>query len=179
MDTLLDILKYTLPAIIVLIANAIIVNKFLITEMRKRQMAIFQDGLQISLRLRLQAYERLTLLLERVQPRSIIPRLYHSGMTVQGLQYALIHSIKQEFEHNLSQQIYVSDRVWQTVVGIKEQEMAMINRIAATLKPEASAKELHHRILDYILKSEEDKLPIQIGLSLIQQEAKLVLSQKA
>lgn len=179
MDTLLDILKYTIPALIVLIATSIIVNKFLIAETRKKQMAIFQEGLQTSLQFRLQAYERLTVFLERLHPRSIIPRLYQPGMTVQSFQYALINAIKQEFEHNLSQQVYVSTQVWNTVVGIKEQEMAMINQIANTLKPNASAKELHQRILDYVMKSDDEELPVGIGLEIIRKEAKLVLSQKA
>lgn len=179
MDAFLDILKYTIPALIVLIATSIIVNKFLIAETRKKQMAIFQEGLQTSLQFRLQAYERLTVFLERLHPRSIIPRLYHPEMRARELQYALISAIKQEFEHNLSQQVYVSTNVWNTVVSVKEQEMAMINQITATLKPEASAKELHQRILDYIMKSDEEELPVGIGLEIIRQEAKLVLSQKA
>lgn len=179
MDTFLDILKYTIPALIVLIATSIIVNKFLVAETRKKQMAIFQEGLQTSLKFRLQAYERLTVLLERLHPRSIIPRLYQPDMRARELQYALINAIKQEFEHNLSQQVYVSSQVWNTVVSVKEQEMAMINQIAGTLKPDASAKELHQRILDYIMKSDEDQLPVGIGLEIIRKEAKLVLSQKA
>lgn len=179
MDTLLDILKYTIPAVIVLIATSIIVNKFLITETRKKQLAIFQDGLQTSLHLRLQAYERLTVFLERINPRAIIPRLYKPGMHVQEFRYVLINAIKQEFEHNLSQQIYVSNNVWNSVAGIKEQEMAMINQIASTLKPDSSAKELHQHILKYIVESEQEKLPITIGLNIIRNEAKLVLSQKA
>lgn len=179
MDALWDILKYTIPALIVLIATTIIVNKFLIAETRKKQLSIFQEGLQDSVRLRLQAYERLTVLMERMHPRAIIPRFYHPGMTVKDLQYALVSSIKEEFEHNLSQQVYVSTQVWSTVVGVKEQELAMINQIASTLKPGDSAKVFHQRILDYVMKSDEEALPVEIGLDIIRNEAKLVLSQKA
>lgn len=179
MNTLFEILKYTLPAIIVLIATSIIVNKFLIADTRKKQMAIFKDGLQISLRLRLQAYERLSVFLERIDPKALFTRSYQTGMHVQEFRYVLINSIKQEFEHNLSQQIYVSKKAWNTIIGIKEQEIAMINQIASTIKPDASAKELHKRFLDHLLKDEEEKLPISVGLDIIRTEAKLVLSQQA
>lgn len=178
MDTLLEILKYTIPAIVVLIATSIIVNKFLIAETRKKEMAIFQEGLKTSLEFRLQAYERLTVFLERMHPRSLLSRMYQPDMRVQEFRYALVNAIKQEFEHNLSQQVYVSSKTWNTVVAVKEQEIAMINQIAETLKPDAAAKQLYQQILDYIMKSDKDELPVGIALEIIRNEAKLVLSQR-
>lgn len=178
METFLDILKYTIPAIIVLIATSIIVNKFLINETRKKRLAIFQEGQQTTLKLRLQAYERLTLYLSRIHPREIIPRIYLPGMTCRELQIALINSIRAEFEHNQSQQIYVSQEVWKTVQSVKEQEMAMINQVASRIKPEASAKELHQKIMEYVV-TREVETPVEIGLEIINNEAKLVLQQSS
>lgn len=178
METFLDLLKYTIPALVVLIATAIIVNKFLITEIRKKQLTLFREGLKTTLSLRLQAYERLTVFLERIKPRSVFPRIYQHGMTVGEFQYAIIKSIKQEFDHNLSQQIYVSTKVWDTIVGAKEQQMAMINQISSSLKPTDSAKALHKLILDSYTKSSPEKLPINVALAILREEAKLVLSQK-
>jgi hypothetical protein len=175
-QTFLDILKYTIPALIVLIATTIIVQKFLINETRKKQLAIFQEGQQTTLRLRLQAYERLTLFLSRIHPREIITRVYQPGMTCRDLQVMLVQSIRSEFEHNLSQQIYVSNEVWKTVQSVKEQEMAMINQIASRINPEASAKELHQKIMDYVLTREQE-IPVEIGLEVINNEARLVLQQ--
>lgn len=178
LDTFLEILKYILPSVVVLIATFLIVNKFLVTETRKKQLAVFQDGLKASLHLRLLAYERLAIFVERISPRSLIVRLYQSNMTVKDLQIAAVHAIREEFEHNLSQQIYVSTQVWGTVQSIKEQQLVMINQMASTLNPDASAKELHKMILDYIMTT-EDKLPTDIALEVINNEAKLVLSQSA
>jgi hypothetical protein len=176
-ETLLEIAKYTIPAIVVLIASYLVVKKFLVTETERKRLAIFQEGLDTTLRLRLQAYERLALFVERIHPRKLITRVYESGMTVRDLQIALTQNIKMEFEHNLSQQIYVSSQVWKTVNSVHEQEMAMINNIAAQLPPENSAKELHQQIITYLM-STEDEIPVEIALEMINEEAKLVLSQR-
>lgn len=175
--SILEILKYTVPAIVVLICSAIIVGKFLTGEFKRKQLAVFQEGQEISLRLRLQAYERLALFIERAHPRSLIPRVYMPGMTVRDLQTAAVTAIRTEFEHNLSQQIYVSSNVWNTIVTAKEQEIAMINQIAQTLNAEDDAKELNARIINYLVSQEEDT-PAEIALEVINNEAKLVMYQQ-
>jgi len=177
MQTFLELLKYTIPAIVVLIATSIIVSKFLVNDTKKKQMAIFQEGFQTTLRLRLQAYERLALYIERIHPREIIVRLYQTGMTVRELQTALVLSISKEFEHNLSQQIYVSAQVWRTIQSVREQELAMINQMSSKLQPDASAKELHKMIIDFVMTTDTD-LPSDIALEIINNEAKLVLAQE-
>lgn len=176
-QTILEILKYTIPAIVVLIACALIVNKFLVNETQRKRLSIFKENMDTTLRLRLQAYERMALYMERIHPRILIPRLYETGMTVRELQAAIIVTVNTEFEHNLSQQIYVSPQVWKTVQGVKEQELAMVNQIAGQLNPEASAKELHQRMIDFIL-SNENNIPVEVALEVINNEAKLVLMQQ-
>jgi hypothetical protein len=175
--TILEVLKYTIPAIVVLIACAIIVGKFLTGEYKRKQLAVFQEGQETTLRLRLQAYERLAMFIERVHPRELIPRVYLTGMTVQDLRTLATNAIKAEFEHNLSQQIYVSSNVWNTIVSVKEQELAMINNIAQMLPADADAKELNNRIIDYVM-SQEDGVPSEIALEAINNEAKLVMYQQ-
>jgi len=176
-DTLLEIAKYTVPAIVVLLATYLVVKKFLVTEIQRKQLAIFQEGLDTTLRLRLQAYERLTLFIERIHPRQLVPHVYQTGMKVRELQYALVQTIRTEFEHNLSQQIYVSKEVWKTVAGVMEQELAMINNIASQMNADAPARELHQRIVEYVMQSEDT--PNEIALDVINNEAKYVLAQKA
>ncbi len=172
---LLEILKYTIPAIIVLISSYLIVKKFLVTHIQQKQLAIFKESQDITLRLRLQAYERLTLFIERIKPRQLIPRIYTPDMTVQDLQQAIVFTINSEFEHNLSQQIYVSTNVWKTVWGVKEQEVNMTNHISKTLNPEAPALELYGRIMEMILKSDSE-MPTDVALAIINEEASKVLS---
>jgi hypothetical protein len=95
-------------------------------------------------------------------------------MTVRDLQLAMTMSIRTEFEHNLSQQIYVSKNVWETVKGVKEQELNMINRISQSLNPEAPARDLHARILDVVSRANDD-LPTDVALQIINAEVKTVL----
>ncbi len=173
--TLLEILKYTIPAFIVLVSSYLIVQKFLVTEMHRKQLAVFRDAQDITLRLRLQAYERLVLFLERISPGQLIPRVYNSAMTVVDLQQAIIFNIRTEFEHNLAQQIYVSKNAWETVKNVKEQEINMVIQVAQTLSPDAPAKELHTRILDIILKADQE-LPSNMALQIINEEVKIVMS---
>ncbi|MBA3829418.1 MAG: hypothetical protein H0X33_10820 [Taibaiella sp.] len=174
MQSVLEILKYTIPALVVLLASYLIVQKFVVSETQRKQLALLHDTQDITLRLRLQAYERLVLFVERLHPRQLIPRVYESSMTVLELQQMLIFNIKTEFEHNLSQQLYVSKQVWDTVKSVKEQEINMISNIAQQLKPDAPAKELHMRMVDYILTTDSE-MPTDIALHIINDEAKQIL----
>lgn len=172
---ILEILKYTIPSLVVLAASYMIVRKFLVSEMQRKQLAIFKDSQDTTLRLKLQAYERLILFIERISPRQLIPRVYNPAMTVRDLQEALTATIKAEYEYNLSQQIYVSNNVWETVKNVKEQELNMVNRISQALNPDAHARELHARILEIVSKT-EDELPTEVALQIINNEVKKVLA---
>ncbi len=173
-ETLLEIFKYTLPAAIVLGGTYMIIQKFLMAENQRKQMAIFQNAQDTTLRLRLQAYERMALFIERISPRQMIPRVYDPEMTVRDLQMAITLTIRTEFEHNLSQQIYVSTNVWETVKNVKEQELSMVNQVAQGLSADAPARELHMKILDIISKA-DDELPTAVALHVINAEVKSVM----
>lgn len=175
---LFELLKYTVPAIVVLIATSLIVRRFLISEVKEKEIEMLRENQESTVRLRLQAYERLVLYLERINPRALVPRIYQSGMTVADLHAVVVFTIKSEFEHNLSQQIYVSKAVWDAVRNAKEMELNMINSINQQLNPEDSAKELHKRIVDYVL-SVDGELPIDAALQTINEEAKSVLKYGA
>ena len=172
---LLDILKYTIPAFIVLISTSLIVNRFLISQTQRKQLSLFQDAQNITLGLRLQAYERLVIFVERISPRQMLPRIYDSSMTVMDLRTAITFTILAEFEHNMSQQIYVSKNVWETIKNVKEQEISMANQIAGKLDPNAPAKELHKMIMDYVLAA-ESQTPTDVALTLINEEVKKVMA---
>jgi hypothetical protein len=178
MVTILEILKYTIPALIVMLTSYFLVKDFLNSDYKRKQLAVFEDNQKIALPLRVQAYERLAIFVERITPQNMIGRLYNSSMTAQDLQIMMVQSIRAEFEHNLSQQVYVSREVWETVKSVKEQEIALINQMGSLLPVGAPAAQLTERILDYVLTSESE-LPAQIALSLINHEAKLVLTAQA
>ena len=146
MNTALDLLYFTIPTLISLVIVYLIVSKFNNKETAAKRLELLQSNHDTAFRMRLQAYERLAMLVERTHPRQLIPRVYTSGMTVQELQQALVITINAEFEHNLSQQIYVTAGTWQLIRIFKEQEINMIKHIASTLNPAESASVLHqHR----------------------------------
>ncbi len=173
--SLLELLKYTIPAIIVLAASYMIVQKFLVSATQRKQLALLQETQDTTLRLRLQAYERMVLFVERINPRLLIPRLYDSGMSAQELSFAIVYTIRTEFEHNMSQQIYLTKNAWETVRSVKEQEIMMVNNIAATLPPDASAKELNGKIMNYLL-TVEGELPTDIALHVLNEEARRMMA---
>lgn len=175
LTTLLEIAKYTIPAIVVLIAAYTIIQRFLGADVQRKQLELLHDTQTVTIPLRLQAYERLALFVERIHFRNLIPRVYENGMTVADFKFALLLTINTEYEHNISQQIYVSRQIWETVRHAKEQELAMIHQLSQQLSPEASARELQVKLMDYLMTA-DDAQPGEIGLQMINEEARKVLS---
>jgi hypothetical protein len=103
-----------------------------------------------TLNLRLGAYERLVLLAERIALPSLVSRIPAGDLTVRQFQTLLTEQVRQEFDHNLSQQIYVSPQAWQAVGNLKEQNIFIINKVAETLPPQEKGVELSRRILELI-----------------------------
>jgi hypothetical protein len=108
--------------------------------------------------LQLQAYERLVILTERIALPNLISRLNQYGLTAREMQILLIETIKQEFEYNSSQQIYVSEPAWDAVRNLRDQNMLMINTIAKTLAPEATAGDLNRQLIETMMQEEREAL---------------------
>lgn len=123
--------------------------------------------------LQLQAYERLTLYVERITPQNLISRLYHSDYTATDMQLALLQSIKSEFEHNVTQQIYVSSAAWEAVTTLKDQTITVINQIAAGMPQDAPARELNRQILEVFMQAGES--PSALAAQIINAEAKRIM----
>jgi hypothetical protein len=124
--------------------------------------------------LQLQAYERLVLLCERIALPSLISRVSQPGLTVRDMQLFLIESIKQEFEYNASQQIYVSVIAWDAVRNLRDQTLLVINQLANVLPPDAKASELNKQLLELMIKDEEKALHSSV-LETLNYEAKKLL----
>lgn len=105
--------------------------------------------------LRLQAYERLVLLAERVALPNLISRLSQPGLSARDMQFLLIESIKQEYEYNASQQIYVSEAAWNAVRSLRDQNLLMVNTIAKSLPADATATELNRQLMEAMMQEEK------------------------
>jgi hypothetical protein len=124
--------------------------------------------------LQLQAYERLVLLCERIALPNLISRLSQPGLSAKEMQVFLIETIKQEYEYNASQQIYVSQPAWEAVRNLRDQNMLMINSIAKTLEPDATAKELNRQIIEGLMHEEKAALHTYVSDTL-NAEAKKIM----
>ncbi len=170
---LFEILKYTLPAILVLFATYLIIGKFFSNEEDKREHEIRRASQKVAFPTRLRAYERLILFLERTSPENLIPRVLKANYTVIELQALLIKNIREEFEHNLSQQIYVSDEAWSLVVTVKENLVKLVNVGAANTQPNDRAIELSKLILEMHATAEET--PTEAAIKHIKKEVRTLI----
>jgi len=147
---------------------------YLINDFRKRQAAKGPADSFNARPLQLQAYERLVMLSERIAIPNLISRVNTSGISAREMQLLLLESIKQEYEYNTSQQIYVSPVAWEAVRNLKEQNMLIINQVAATLPPEAGSADLNKRLLEFVMTQSKGALH-SIVLEALNFEAKKVM----
>ena len=126
-----------------------------------------------TVKLKLQAYERLTVFAERASLKNLVSRTSSTGMTVVDLQLSLLESLRSEYEYNVSQQIYMSPEMWKAISNLKEQHIFIINQIAATLPPQANAIELSKRLLEYVSTTNTELNTVV--LSALKFEAKRIL----
>jgi len=170
MQNAVDILKYILPSLVVLATAYYLLKMFLEKESEKTQMQLRLDVQKITLPVRMQAYERLVLLLERIEPSGLLVRVNMPGMTAGQFQSALIQSIRSEFDHNLSQQLYVSTKAWEMVRNAREETIKRINSAAMKLTPEATSADLASIILIHDMDSKQST--VKEALDLLKAEAR-------
>ena len=126
-----------------------------------------------SARLQLQAYERLTVFAERAGLKNLISRSEVHGESAAILHGVLIENLKSEYDYNASQQIYVSKEIWNAVTKLKDQNIYIINQLAAMLPVQANSLDLSKRILEYTMTQQTELNAIV--LDAIQHEAKQVI----
>lgn len=136
---MVTILTYCLPAVCVLLATWLVMHKFYKSESEKRLWELKRLTQKEISPLRMRAYERLALLLERTTPEHMLMDMPLAEMTPLQVQAQLMQTIRQEYDHNLSQQVYVSDELWVLIVEAKTQTVAFVNTIAQQLPPESAA----------------------------------------
>ncbi|MDW8273077.1 MAG: hypothetical protein RMJ53_02480 [Chitinophagales bacterium] len=168
---LISVLLSTIPALLVFLTAYIVFKQQIRRELETKLLDLkLKDSKEIKM-LRLQAYERLALFLERISPYSLIGRCMEQDMISQELQYAIVKTIRAEFEHNLSQQIYVSDNCWNLVVQAKDEIIKTINLVSAQLPPDASAQELSRVIIQAVANANVP-LPTQQALEFLKMEVR-------
>ena len=123
-----------------------------------KKQPVIHKGDNIALQMQLQAYERLTILVDRIALPNLISRVSISDVSVMEMQVILTQNIKEEFSHNITQQLYVSADAWSAVKNLKEQNLLIINQYAKTLPPQATGLDLNKNLLEYCLQNKKGAL---------------------
>lgn len=170
-NEIFELLKYTLPALIVFLTAYFLLTRYMEKEAEAKaiEMKLKRDK-EITM-LRLQAFERLALFLERISPPSVIARVRNPDMICTELQYAMVKSIREEYEHNLSQQVYISSATWKMITAAKDEIIKNINITGQQLPPDASSGQLINAIFTGIAAS-ETPLPTDSALEVLKAECR-------
>lgn len=169
---ILEILKYVLPSAVVLAATYLINKQFLEREREKDRLQLITENSKTVTPIRLAAYERLTLFLERINPQNLVVRVTQPRMNALELQRDLLTTIRAEYEHNLSQQIYVSANAWKAVTDIKELITQIVNQAAQTVEIDAKASELGKKIVE--IYSNQENEPVTAAVEVLKSEITLI-----
>lgn len=181
MNELLETLKYLIPSFVVFITAYTLIRLFLDDVKSKPQAAPKENDTQgllkiekqkIMLPLKLQAYERVTLYLERISPESLIMRNHRAGMTALDIQRELLRNIREEFEHNHSQQIYLNSSTWDAVKNAKD-EMTKLAKLAGT-QVEISTSALAYSEMFLKMAGQLQQLPTQFAIEKVRAEMKQI-----
>jgi hypothetical protein len=163
-----EILKYAVPAILVMVTTKLILDSKRAEREQESQLLLKQEMVRQHLPLRLAAYERLVLFLERISPEQLLMRVSPQNLRAGEFRRTLTGEIRAEFEHNLAQQIYVSPQGWQALVQAKEAILALIHEAQEGLEEGAAAQELGQRII--AVYTERKQLPTHQAILLLKQD---------
>jgi hypothetical protein len=156
METFTDILKITIPALIVFLTAWMVLRSLVKNDQDKRKQELILQNSRVVTPIKLQAYERIVLFLERISLESLIVRVSLSDMTASQLHSAMLNAIRSEFEHNLSQQIYMSQQAWEVVRNARSNMIKIINSEVEKLPPDSTGMVLSKKLLEKIMELEKE-----------------------
>src|SRR6267154_3508492 len=138
MEALIEFGKILIPASLVLYAVYLMVRSFITREIELKKLEVRTRSIEIILPARLQAYERITLFLERISPQNLLIRLNNPAYTAKDFQKVLLDEIRNEYNHNVSQQVYMTEEVWNQVRNAKEDLIVLINEASGQMTNEST-----------------------------------------
>jgi len=162
-----EILLHVVPALIVLF-TAFFLIKYQLEEVFSKLKFPSHSESGHRPHLNFQAYERLVLYLERINPSNMVMRMYRSSSNARALEADMVKSIREEFEHNLSQQIYVSDDIWKLIKQAKEETIKLISLASAQCSEKSSSTDLSKILLE--LAGAIDEFPHDVAIRYLKAE---------
>lgn len=168
-DKIIEGLLYTLPAIVTGGVAYYIFNGFLKQTTKEKKLELLASKKKESLPVKLQAYERMLLFCERINPVKMLLRVKPIGDNTDSYLQLLIGNIEQEFEHNMVQQIYISDQCWNVIIASKA---AVINKLKQVAENSSSSSDLRENVL---LDYSKTLPPTDTAIAFIKSEVKNLL----
>ena len=172
MEIIGDLVKILLPAAAVLYGMFLTIKSFLNKDFEKRLVDIRIKNNELVLPIRLQAYERMALFLERISPHNLVLRVNEPVYNVAQLHQRLLLEVREEYNHNLSQQVYMSEQAWSYIKNAMEEVVVLINKSSEAIAPDAKGIELAKMIFENLVQKSED--PVSKALKFIKQEIQQV-----
>lgn len=173
MDYVTEFIKILVPAILVMYAMYLVMRNFLQKQFENKLLDVKMKNNETVLPIRLQAYERIALLLERVSPNNMLLRLSEPGVSAFEFQHQLQKEIREELNHNLSQQVYMSDEVWKKTKTAINEVIALIQTSAERMTDKSSSIDLAEAIFADMIKQNND--PTAEALKLLKAEARQLM----
>jgi hypothetical protein len=168
MELLMDILKITIPALMVLLTAWLVLRAMMKNDQDKRRQELILQTSRTVTPIKLQAYERIVLFLERISLESMLVRVSSPGLSASQLHSALLTTIRSEFEHNLSQQIYMSPQAWEVVRNARSNMIKIINSEIEKMPEKATGMEFSRQLLETVMGLEKE--PTRAAIEFIKAE---------
>lgn len=169
MQTLLEIIKLTIPGLLTFLAAYFVLKTYMEHQQKLQQLKMQQEQMKSTLPLRLQAYERLSLFCERIALPNLLLRVRKQEMTSGELRIALLLAIQQEYEHNITQQVYVSNQLWEIIKITRDEAVNAVSIIAEKVGGQSEGGELAKRLLNYV--NQQEVMAVEKALVAIKKEA--------
>jgi len=165
---LLDILKYTLAGVGTIYVAFYLLKPYLDRSEKIHLVELKKTIANQTLPLKFQAYERLVLFVERVNPANMLLRLHGTSYSAHELHSLVVKEIRDEFQHNVTQQIYVSERAWNVVKRVKEDTMSVVTNAVKGLPETATGLDLGKTILAHLASLQD--IPYDIATSMVRKD---------
>lgn len=173
MTQFLEILKYILPALVVFITVYYTMKQYLNSQYNLQYLKNQNKNAEQNIPIKLQAYERLLLLMERIRLTNLVFRLRSTDMNVRELTASLLIAIQKEYEHNQAQQLYVSSNLWNIIKQAKENIQNIISESSSKFSDDENCTNLSNMLM--MFEKGQKKTSVDVAIEAIKKEAQLIL----
>jgi hypothetical protein len=168
MDILLQLALILIPSGSVLLTTIFFLRREASKEVMNMKAELKKQRQEYFLPSRVEAYQRAILLMERIHPNSLVMRLHNPGLPAKALQADFLKAIREEYDHNVAQQLFISPQGWQMVKNSKEETIKIINIAGNQMLATSNGMDLSAKIFELV--AEIGQLPTEITVEYLKTE---------